>query len=383
MNLFNYLMAKKGHNTSVRDDLLAYLLGNRTPKEVKTATGTTISITDVTREKIVSLTLSKESSQDGSPTPENPIEVKTVKGYRNLLDIANWTLGSITADGTEGTNPTNARCLDYISVLPNTTYSLSSNSNIIALRLNEYTTEKTNIKRTDVSHRNILTITTTENTYFIRWSINYDNTATITQSILDSLNLQITEGTEELPYVPYGTNYVYTAVSNGTDTNYYTIPLNDNEIAGIGTYKDELIVDKNGKCWLNKKIGKVVLDGTESLRKASATDIDRFIWDIPEQQRLWLVDTNSLSNYFTYNPGNVIGCFRNNAGTQLVFNFSTGGTTTLEQFKEWLSNNNVIIYQPLITSQLIDLNYTVDIELFKGINNISNSDDMDMTLKYY
>ena len=59
MNLFNYLMAKKGHNTSVRDDLFAYLLGKRTPKEVKTATGTTISITDATREKIVSLTLSK------------------------------------------------------------------------------------------------------------------------------------------------------------------------------------------------------------------------------------------------------------------------------------------------------------------------------------
>lgn len=264
MNLFNYLMAKKGHNTSVRDDLLAYLLGKRTPKEVKTATGTTISITDATREKIVSLTLSKESTQTGTPTPENPVEVKTVKGDVGI------------------------------------------------------------------------------------------------------------------------------AISDGTNTRNYTIPLGNNEICGIGNYKDELIVDKNGHCWLNKKIGKMIFDGTEN-------------WQMSSSGTAYSLRTSYTEFYYIQSPGNtneqtagfcnyfipsyVLG---GNERIGLRFNGDEGlivcreeNMKTIEQFKQLLSTNNMVLYGRLDEPQLIDLNYTVDMTLFKGINNISNSEDMDMTLKYY
>ena len=55
----------------------------------------------------------------------------------------------------------------------------------------------------------------------------------------------------------------------------------------------------------------------------------------------------------------------------------------VNDFKSMLSNNNLVIYYPLVTPELIDLNYTVDLTLFEGVNNISNSDDMYMVLKYY
>ena len=263
MNLFTYLLSKKGKNSLVhKGDLFAYLLGKQTPKEVKTATGTTISITDATKAKIVSLTLSKESMQDGTPTPENPVEVKTVKG-----------------------------------------------------------------------------------------------------------NVEIT-------------------ITDGTNVRNYTIPLNNNEVVGIGDYKDELIVDKNGHCWLNKKAGKVVLNGSEN-------------WSLSNNQSFYLFRSNkfpltggsdiilpSLSNYYIVtsysNINNKIVDYGYGFGSnERRIDIRNKDITNLNDFKNWLSTHNTEVYYVRATPQLIDLNYDVDVRLFNGVNNISNSDDMDMTLEYY
>lgn len=266
MNLFNYLMTKKGHNTSVRDDLLAYLLGKRIPKEVKTATGTTISISDVTSEKIVSLTLDKESTQDGTPSPEFPQEVKTVKG-----------------------------------------------------------------------------------------------------------NVGIT-------------------ISDGTNTRNYTIPLGNNEICGIGDYKDELIVDKNGHCWLNKKTSKYVFSGTEgfgtqyntSSRSGFYTSSNLFtdIKPYTNGNEVCPVLTSKFKPT-TLNATWVVGNVAqvNYAGADKRLYFFLEANKTVKDMQSVIADQ--IVYYALETPQRINLNYTVDIELFKGINNISNSDNMYMVLKYY
>lgn len=514
MNLFNYLMAKKGHNTSVREDLFAYLLGKRTPKEVKTVTGTTISISDATREKIVSLTLSKESTQDGTPTPDNPVEVKTVTGYRNLFDKDNALIG-YEINGSDGTVSLNNGYYtsDFIPVKANENYYLQKEINIEGAS-NCFYDINYNFISTLRQNVGVITIPDNNNIAYMRFN------GKIIQE-----NVQLTKGTEELPYVPYGTNWIYTnilgknkiglvdgtytsnnknvVVSNGilhfegdtgsTNLQYYiplikssilkanktytfsvsakstdtisnysvavrllttnvaidgnsfgntysgivskkatisatltedttykyvfiqinanltgqnfdlywqveegstetsydeyknsviTLPLNDNEIAGIGTYKDELIVDKNGKCWLNKKVGKAIFDGSESgwVKASSTTMVDRYIINT----NLYLNNSNSKCNYFIKGGINEnLYIWFNNSGVQLGFNFASYGTTTLEQWKEWLSTHNLILYQPLATPELIDLNYTVDLTLFEGVNNISNSEDMDMTLKYY
>lgn len=380
MNLFNYLMAKKGHNTSVRDDLFAYLLGKRTPKEVKTATGTTISISDATREKIVSLTLDKESSQDGTPTPENPVEVKTIKGYRNLFDIPNGTytntdtmiiednIGHLTVTANRTINvPTNF-------ILKAGTYTLTNGGHVYP-----YFTLKSN-------NTNIVTLTSNDNgikEFTIENDITIDNVAVYQTTSVYASNdfiFQITEGTEELPYVPYGTNWIYTKVSNGTDTNYYTIPLNGNEIAGIGDYKDELIVDKNGHCWLNKKMpSKNVdeiswsLDSTNMIFSALLPSDALLIRGIDFLSTICRNAGNIPTNNLQVGQGEIVSNGR--------FYIKDITHTSIEDFVNILSDEK--IYYPLATPQLIDLNYTVDIRLFNDVNNISNSDDMDMTLKYY
>ena len=371
MNLFNYLMAKKGHNTSVRDDLLAYLLGKRTPKEVKTATGTTISISDVTSEKIVSLTLSKESTQDGTPTPENPVEVKTVKGSidvkivgKNLFDKNNIERGKYYY--SEGINPSGSWSISQVAIEPNQQYYLSGNNNANYIAQIVLLNSSMDVIQYLGGYRGVHLITTTENSAYIGLSIHSND--------LDIIQLE--KGSTTTTYESYKENII-------------PLPLNGNEIAGIGDYKDELIVDKNGHCWLNKKIEKKIFTDSDTFVGQYSTSSRTGFWTLIEGIKpissgneipnLLSTKFTSVSMNATWKPGNMsMVTYEGNLNKVYFF---LEANKTVDDIKNVLVNQP--IYYPLATSQLIDLNYTVDIRLFKGINNISNSEDMDMILKYY
>ena len=514
MNLFNYLMAKKGHNTSVRDDLLAYLLGKRTPKEVKTASGTTISISDATREKIISLTLDKESSQDGTPTPENPVEVKTVKGYRNLL---NWELpynvqsaGNIILNNvpqieigksycfvgkcSDGTilSYANCSCVWYtgstqiLNKAPNNTFEgidVSSatgfyiyvTSAIVGKTISEFMLVEgtyNNIKNlsyvpygtnwifTTIFGKNLLPNELTSQTMGnITYTRNSDGSITITGSKTGTSETYTTIAQKTGIKLGLKENTNYYLSNYGNDTNHYfsiqvyeyydnnwhsvsgtynsyqvqfsitdpnhtiwvrlrttttfsninltiypmvrlasitdntyepykksiiTIPLNDNEIAGKGDYQNEYIIDKNGHCWLNKKTGKVVLDGSENITVDPNGTNSYFVPITNLKFDYSLI--NVISNYFKgVSFENRVSSGDNICYPQQTANITIRNTTfeSVNDFKTWLSTHNTKVYYVLATPQLIDLNYTVDLTLFEGINNISNSEDMDMVLKYY
>ena len=129
---------------------------------------------------------------------------------KNLLDTQYYEQGSI--DGSTGQNlgnSKNARGSNYISVLPNTTYTFSTNVSVNDLRLSEYASDNSHIQRDSTSSSSSLTITTTSNTYYVRWSLNYDNSTNMTNSLLKSLNPMLNEGTTVLPYEPYGSNEWY------------------------------------------------------------------------------------------------------------------------------------------------------------------------------
>lgn len=83
---------------------------------------------------------------------------------------------------------------NYIQVLPNTKYVFSNDSAIGRLVIVEYTNEKQFIKRNIILNQNILTITTTEQTKFVR--LNSVNT------VLDTL--QFEKGSVRTTYEPFG-----------------------------------------------------------------------------------------------------------------------------------------------------------------------------------
>ena len=155
------------------------------------------------------------------------------------------------------------------------------------------------------------------------------------------------------------------------------------------TYKDTLKAEYNeedGKYHLilNKMIGKFVLDGSEAnWNKATITEVDRFrIYGIPN------ISTNVrilISNYFRYSFGIIKGTIFNNLATSIIINYSTYGTTTLEDFKNWLSTHNTEVYYVLKTPYKVDLG-PVEMPLsYNEVTNIFTDSDLlpQINAKYY
>lgn len=277
--------------------------------------------------------MSKVSTQDGTPTPENPIAIKTVIGYRNLFNPNQTLEFGQYSNGTWATS--NYRITteyiptkkgekwniyidkDDIQKICLINYNLfDENENWIGSRVengdisfNGYKSHFFEINLDNVSYMRI-TFRSSVGTYE---PITFDK-------IRNSIS-QLTIGLDEKPYIPYGTNWIYTTISDGTNSITTTIPLNENEIVGKLTVLDELIIDKNGHCWLNKKFNKIDSYNGET------------------------ITTDYMS--------------------------TTGGLDT-----------GATVYYVLDTPQLIDLNYTADLTLYEGNNTITNSEDMDMEIKY-
>lgn len=338
MNLFNYLMARQGHNTSSRDDLFAYLLG-KIPKVVKEVTGVTIHITDAARARLNEFEMTKESSQV-TTTGKSLYGGFTYNINTTGIDFTYNKNGSITAVGIATANAysmTSANATPYLKTLEPGTYTISggtSNANIQVVK-----SQGSTLANTDGLFSKSFRISE-ETDIFVR--IGVKNGITINETV----NIMLEQGSTATDYEPYtggeaspspdypqevevvegyikdGNNYVDVTIEDGNgNSNVVPIPLNGNFIGGKDNYLDELIVDKFGKCYLKKVITKIDSYNGET------------------------ITTKYMS--------------------------TTGG----------LDIGATIYY--VTPSQLIDLNYTVDLKLFKGVNNISNSEDMMMTLKYY
>lgn len=336
-----------------------------------------------------------------SPNPDYPQEVKVVEGYRNLLNIANYfvretrtnvevnlTTGSLIA--TDDRNYANKMVWFNIPVENETTYKINYKNNTftrVQYTFSEQSlstwAEVNALTRTDVPSSGIITSS----------DVNLIIVLTMSNAVLEASidNLIITEGTQEFPYAPYGNNYIAVNISNGTNINQVPLPLNGNKIAGIGNYLDEYIVDQNGHCWLNKMIRKKVLNGTEYFINMGWANKNGYRTnDIFENMKITTTHSDGpyiVCNYFTSYTQN--GVFGTETGTGISNRTNHNGIiirydeiTTAEDFKAWLSSHNTEVYYVLTTPELIDLNTVIDLKLFKGVNNITNSEDGNVKIQY-
>lgn len=170
----------------------------------------------------------------------------------------------------------------------------------------------------------------------------------------------------------------------------YQLSLGNRELCTNDTF-----INKNGKWYLHKKWNKVVLNGSEnvSLRNnGDGVNTITFTTGISDHS---ITNLFAYCDKFSYSQASQdgvegIGVPSNSASVYIEIKRSRLSTQNVAGFKEWLANNNIIIYYPLAesieeeitdTTLIEQLNALNNMKLFKGINNITS--DALLTLNYY
>lgn len=142
----------------------------------ETAEGNPTIINDSADWRLQSLNVYGQSSQDGTPTPENPVEIISkevseiiIKKSLNLFDKSKIEkLKTITNDGNIEANGS-SHVSGYISVKPNTMYSMTGTNQT---RGKFYTSDKKGIGMDyNFNPSKDTTFQTDENTYFIQFCL--------------------------------------------------------------------------------------------------------------------------------------------------------------------------------------------------------------------
>lgn len=165
--------------------------------------------------------------------------------------------------------------------------------------------------------------------------------------------------------------------------------LKGNELCSLpnGT-KDELIV-KDGRAKIVKRIGKVVLDGSENwgqnvnLTKDNTSYYYTYALDnlVKGTDQLGTLISNYFINQNTYDTDNE-GISLSTIIPFLRLRINTSTAPTLAEFKAWLQANPVTLQYVSETPEEIDIEVTGNLQTCEGTSNITNSEDTNMSVEY-
>lgn len=213
---------------------------------------------------------------------------------------------------------------------------------------------------------------TAENYY---QEITIQKNAILSNVLLETMLLKGTYSVSELPsYEPYKSESTL-------------IDLKGNELCSNKdkTVKDNLFVTKNGKTEIFKKIGKVVLDGSddENWIKYDAQDFeDTAIFGT--NKGVSKGGYNDRCNMFqtgkSYWSINEEGLYTTTSGLRI--RISKERANTVDEFKTWLSKNPITAQYELENPETIELDTVTPLKSYIGQNNISNNADADMSVTY-
>lgn len=305
--------------------------------------------------------------------PYEHTEISATATGKNLFDKDNCISGSYLSNLGQLLGSSTFNITEYIPVIPNAEYTISG---ITSSGSNPsycfYDKGKNFIS--GETHKGYLgekTITIPSNCYYFRDSINN----------VDIDTYQFEKG-QATPYEEYKSNSL-------------TIDLQGNELCSLpnGT-KDEVNIT-NGEALLIKRVGKVVLDGSESWSAYTNTDSQGNTYGFNttlQNTPLQVINLSNfaLCNYFTQNNRNAVsvvdtqGIYLGSAKTMFIKiaqNLISGGT--IANFKTWLSTHNVEVLYELAEPETINLGTVEMPHTYEGVSNITNSADTEMIVKYY
>ena len=327
-----------------------------------------------------------------SPSPDYPSEIESVGTYneetgkyeievkttgKNLLPnlIQTQTINGITItrnnDGSLKFNGTataginlnlNYASGSYLQLESGTTYTISlGNNDGMYLRLNKFS-DNTRIQEINTpATTKTFTSNYTGDTYVYLTIV---SGTTINNLVIYPMIEKSSSATEYEPYksasLLFQLNQPLRSLPNGV--------------------KDELVIE-NGRAKIIKRIGKVVLDGSERWLKLQIGSTGKYYFQHTPSD-LGQVTSNSsvLSNYFvqstTWSEQSVGIWFDKNL--IIKTEGSLNNTETVDDFKNWLSTHNTQVDYELAEPQIIELGDSA-IPYIDGINYMHISSNMDTT----
>ena len=292
-----------------------------------------------------------------SPSPDYPSDIEDIES----VDVE--VVGKNLANINDNTNNVSSEWnFEVGNIEKNKTYSLYLNVNgYISMNLRYNNSSGSVIKTAyNLTGINVINFTaTTDGVLFI----NCFNADTGTYNSIPQIML--VEGTYTKDNI--GEYEPYKSTTSSLD-------LQNNFIAKIGDVKDEIDV-VTGK--LTKRIGKRILKGTEGWT-VQKSGTDNYFYQLYIGSKTFIENKSISSHYIT----NFISTTNTNEGiynTTEAFRIRYGAEKTLEEFKTWLSQNNVEVYYVLAEPYEVQLD-TTKIPLFEGINNIKINTNLEPSL---
>lgn len=329
-----------------------------------------------------------EGTSTGAYSPYGQGSITVVNSNKNLFDLETYfnTCGNssctkkllengiqidFTADAdaylgaavSKGNSLAEALRKGAIKVKPNTKYTIQVNatpkcyisfldSNFVGCEINHYFT-----KTYDAVKYTFTTGATTEYIY-LRFGIRGDNYTTFAFT-----DIQVEEGETATDYIEHqgSTNAIPT----------------QQPFRAIGDVKDRF-VKQNGVWYEEHDIKRVLFNGTENWSKSSNINIDRYIIKI--EDKIMTEHSGVLTNYFkqvnSWSLYEIGTCISGAYGTAeaVYFDWAEYGTSTLDEFKTWLSENNLIVDYVLAEPELIPCTpeQVEELESFKTYKNVTN-----------
>ena len=354
--------------------------------------GSSLSLSPTMVGKIKLNEIQGDTLQENTPTPDTPVEIQNVTGLqninitgKNLFDMSTavqspygyhnntGTLTHIdnnTIKIVKGNTSTDARMsvANNINISSGTTISVSweygtGNGNVVgqiqAVNNSGIAVNLTSLNNSGLSSPQILTLT--DDIKYI-----YLGTAWNNHSDLVVKNIQIEENSQATSYEPY-------------KGNTYEVNLGDIELNKIGTYQDR-IYKENDTWYIEKQIGKVVLDGSESWSFTSGTR-ERFttsMSDIALQPFDSSASIVAISNYFVgttwynlYNNTSLNNALSSHNSTHQINIRATQFNGSVDEFKTWLSTNKPEVIYALETPTYTEITNT---ELINQLESIKSQD---------
>lgn len=297
--------------------------GNKiTPKQLSEwiNSASPITLTGVYKgSPLLYLSLKGNTSQTGTPTPEEPVPVNVVKGNNTItindtgyhVNLKSSNLYKGYDNLQSGWLPNNGVYPTTNSSYPNAKYQLIELKNGESITLSNSTTTRARIRYIDKDINQVIgTVNVTSNTYFTStgdYSSGFSN-GTITAKKDFVLGILVFEEREDIETV---------MINEGSTATTYE-PYYDYELCKIGDYQD-VIYKEDNKWYVDKYISKVVITDTNKnivTNLSTQNDHKRILIDkiVLGWQESWDSNIAILNSYKEITSAGQVdsGCFGSN-----------------------------------------------------------------------